>query len=504
MAQHPSPDSRRILVVDDEPSIRTALCEVLKRTGHPVIAARDGVEALALLEEQAAWLVVTDMRMPRLGGLDLLREVKRLYSETLVVLITGFATLESAIDAIRAGASDYLLKPFDSEAVGALIRRLEESETQGGEPALPLTGNGAAMPPLLGTLEGHTSTVLGRRVVQLIAHDPGMLRILHTLEGVAISQATILIQGESGTGKEVLARYVHGRSPRAHRPFVAVNCAALPDGLLESELFGYERGAFTGAVARRPGKFEQAHGGTLLLDEVSEMNLALQAKLLRVIQEREVDRLGGKGAVPVDIRIIATTNRSLRGEVEAGRFREDLYYRLHVFPITVPPLRERLLDIPGLVAHFVLASSARNQKAITGVTPETEQLLLRRAWKGNVRELENVIERAVLVADGPLLLPEHIAPDAREIPQGTASAAHPGAGTAHGAPPVSIWEMERDLIIRTLERVNGNRTHAAKLLDISIRTLRNKLREYRQLDTGSANLAGDAEASPAAISGRSL
>jgi two-component system response regulator FlrC len=273
---------------------------------------------------------------------------------------------------------------------------------------------------------------------------------------------------------------------------------------LESELFGYERGAFTGAVARRPGKFEQAHGGTLLLDEVSEMNLALQAKLLRVIQEREVDRLGGKGAIPVDIRIIATTNRSLRGEVEAGRFREDLYYRLHVFPITVPPLRERLLDIPGLVAHFVQASSARNQKAVTGVTPETEQLLLRRAWKGNVRELENVIERAVLVADGPLLLPEHIAPDAREIPHGTPSAAHPGASTGHSAPPVSIWEMERDLIIRTLERVNGNRTHAAKLLDISIRTLRNKLREYRQLDTGSANLASEAEPSPAVISGRSL
>jgi DNA-binding NtrC family response regulator len=285
MAQHPHSDTAPILIVDDEPSIRTALCEVLKRTGHSVIVARDGHEALALLEQQAVWLILTDLRMPRLGGLDLLREVKRLYPGTLVVLITGYATLESAIDAIRAGASDYLLKPFDSEAVAALIRRLEESVSQEGEPTRPLPATNAAVPELLGSLEGHTSTVLGRRAVQLIAHDPAMLRILHTLEGVAISQATILIEGESGTGKEVLARYVHGRSPRAHRPFVAVNCAALPDGLLESELFGYERGAFTGAVARRPGKFEQAHGGTLLLDEISEMNLALQSKLLRVIQE---------------------------------------------------------------------------------------------------------------------------------------------------------------------------------------------------------------------------
>ena len=313
-----------------------------------------------------------------------------------------------------------------------------------------------------------------------------MLRILHTIEGVAISQATILIQGESGTGKEVLARYVHGRSPRAHRPFVAVNCAALPDGLLESELFGYERGAFTGAVARRPGKFEQAHGGTLLLDEISEMDLALQSKLLRVIQEREVDRLGGKSSVPVDIRIIATTNRALSREVEAGRFREDLFYRLHVFPITVPPLRDRPQDIPGLVAHFVQTSAARNQKAVTGVSAETEQLLMRRIWKGNVRELENVIERAVLLSNGPLLEPEHIASEGGELSQRLGSI----VSNSDGAAPVSIWEMERDLILRTLERVKGNRTHAAKLLEISIRTLRNKLREYRQLEGGQENSTG--------------
>ena len=492
MAQHPHSDSAPILVVDDEPSMRTALGEVLTRTGHPVVVARDGHEALALLEQQAVWLVLTDLRMPRLGGLDLLREVKRRWPGTLVVLITGYATLESAIDALRGGASDYLLKPFDKEAVEALIRRLEEgargedTAVQEGAPNGELQPIGATASTLLGSLDSRASSVLGRRTVQLIAHDPAMLRILHTVEGVAISQATILIQGESGTGKEVLARYVHGRSPRAHRPFVAVNCAALPAGLLESELFGYERGAFTGAVARRPGKFEQAHGGTLLLDEISEMDLALQSKLLRVIQEREVDRLGGKSSVPVDIRIIATTNRVLRLEVEAGRFREDLFYRLHVFPITVPPLRERLQDIPGLVAHFVQISAARNQKAVTGVSSETEQLLLRRTWKGNVRELENVIERAVLLSNGPLLEPEHITSEGGELSQRLSST----VSNSDGAAPVSIWEMERDLILRTLERVKGNRTHAAKLLEISIRTLRNKLREYRQIEGGQENSTG--------------
>ena len=493
MAQPPHSNSAPILVVDDEPSMRTALREVLTRTSHPVVVARDGHEALALLEQQAFWLVLSDLRMPRLGGLDLLREVKSRWPATLVVLITGYATLESAIDALRAGASDYLLKPFDKEAVEALIRRLEEGArgqdtvVQVGAQNGEVQPSGATASGILGALDGQRSSVLGGRVVQLIAHDPAMLRILHTLEGVAISQATILIQGESGTGKEVLARYIHGRSPRAHRPFVAVNCAALPDGLLESELFGYERGAFTGAVARRPGKFEQAHGGTLLLDEITEMDLSLQSKLLRVIQEREVDRLGGKSCIPVDIRIIATTNRSLRLEVEAGRFREDLFYRLHVFPITVPPLRERSQDIPGLVAHFVRISAVRNQKGVTGVSAEAEQLLLRRFWKGNVRELENVIERAVLLSNGPLLQPEHITSESGDPPQARAPIA---AERDHGTAPVSIWEMERDLILRTLERVNGNRTHAAKLLEISIRTLRNKLREYRQIESGSANSTG--------------
>lgn len=476
-------DSRTILIVDDEPSMRTALCEVLQRTGHPVIACRDGHEALGTLERQTVWLIVADLRMPRLGGLDLLREVKRRSPGTLVVLISGYATLDSAIEAIRLGASDYLLKPFDHEALEALVRRLEQANGQ----EQPVASD------LLRAAEG--ASVLGRRPVHMIALDPTMKRILQTVDAVAASQATILIQGESGTGKEVLARYLHSRSSRAHRPFVGVNCAALPEGLLESELFGYERGAFTGAVSRRPGKFEQAHGGTLLLDEISEMSLLLQAKLLRVIQEREVDRLGGKSPTPIDIRIIATTNRSLRREVETGRFREDLFYRLHVFPIVLPPLRDRPQDIIALAAHFLRGAAERNRKLVEGLSLETEKFLLRHPWKGNVRELENVIERAVLLAQGSLVLPEHVTSDGLDLACGGPESPRESLSQTGDLPdlttlPVSIWEMERNLILRTLEQVNGNRTHAAKILEISIRTLRNKLREYREIAGASANPTG--------------
>ena len=465
-------DVGAVLVVDDEPSLRVAYCRTLQASGHSTLNARDGQEALVLLETHDIWLVLADLRMPRLDGLGLLREVKRRAPGTHVILISGYATMDSAIEAMRLGASDYLLKPFSADALEAIVRRLKPAHD---------------CPPATRALleEEAGALVVGKRPLQMIAQAPVMQAILATVETVATSQATILIHGESGTGKEVLARHIHGSSARARRPFVAVNCAALPDGLLESELFGYERGAFTGAATRRSGKFEQAHGGTLLLDEISEMSLPLQAKLLRVIQEREVDRLGSKAAIHVDIRIIATTNRLLWHEVEAGRFREDLFYRLNVFPITVPPLRDRPHDIPLLAAHFVRASAERNGRIVPGLSPEAERLLMSRAWKGNVRELENVIERAVLLATGGVILPEHIDSDGRE---GSAVAWVPVAATE--ARPMSIWAMERDLILRTLAQVNGNRTHAAKILDISIRTVRNKLREYRQFESRQANSAG--------------
>lgn len=311
----------------------------------------------------------------------------------------------------------------------------------------------------------------------MLGEDPAMAKVLALAEGVAMSQATVLVQGESGTGKELLARFIHSRSPRGHRPFIAVNCAALPDGLLESELFGHERGAFTGALMRKIGKFEMAHQGTILLDEISEMNLGLQAKLLRVLQEREVDRIGGREPVQVNIRVIATTNRSLRHEVEQGRFREDLYYRLNVFPITLPPLRERPSDIPVLARHFVRATAARNGLPVPRISDAALAVLLGRLWKGNVRELENAVERAVLLAGGEGIEPQHVIV---EEPVMTGSPSVPSKTTTPSTTG-SLWEMERDLIMHTLDRVKGNRTHAAKALGISIRTLRNKLREYREL-----------------------
>lgn len=449
-----SEDGERILIVDDDPSMRTALMETVKRLGYSVQGAADGNEALERLVRFRPWLVLTDLRMPRLSGLDLIKEMKARAPQVTIVLMTAYGTIETAVEAMKQGASEYLLKPFSMDVLERIIVSLKAGREEG----LPAT------PPAEST-EHRT----------ILTHDPGMVRLLSTIEGVAASQATVLIHGESGTGKELLARFIHTRSPRAHRPFIAVNCAALPEGLLESELFGHERGAFTGALIRKIGKFEMAHTGTLLLDEISEMNLPLQAKLLRVLQEREVDRIGGRDPVPVNIRVIATTNRALYREVEQGRFREDLYYRLNVFPITVPPLRERVMDVPLLARHFAIQSASRNGVAAPTLSESALSHLQRLVWKGNVRELENVMERAVLLAgDGPIL-PEH-------CPAETSGDAVGPVLRPQQPTNGSLWEMERELIFKTLARVNDNRTHAAKELGISIRTLRNKLREYRETE----------------------
>ena len=353
------------------------------------------------------------------------------------------------------GASEFLQKPFPPEKLEEVIARIKIDET-----------GPKSVSPHMETKDSDS--------VGFLSRSERVLQTLKTLETVATSQATILIQGESGTGKEVLARYVHRNSPRANQPFVAVNCAALPEGLLESELFGYEKGAFTGALARRCGKFELAHQGTLLLDEIGEMTLGLQAKLLRVLQEREVDRLGSRNPVHVDVRVIATTNRNLLQEVQAGRFREDVYYRLSVMPVTIPPLRERPEDIELLVEHFANRSIQRNHRVGAGFTDEAMSYLKTRRWRGNVRELENVIERAVLLSESGPIRMEHVAFEDAVVPSPAPSP----------QPTGSIWEMERDLIFRALDQHGGNRTHAARTLGISIRTLRNKLREYRQLNGG--------------------
>lgn len=452
----PGPERKQIVIADDDPSMRTALAETVRRLGYDVQLAMDGQEALERTVKSKPWLVVTDLKMPRLGGLELVKDIKRRSPATLMILMTAYGTVETAVDAMKHGASDYLLKPFSTDLLERIIANLQS--------ATP------ADPSQAGFTSGEQRAILSQ--------DPGMIRLLSTIEGVAASQATIMISGESGTGKELLARFVHSRSPRAHRPFIAVNCAALPDGLLESELFGYERGAFTGAVMRKHGKFEMAHTGTLLLDEISEMNLGLQAKLLRVLQEREVDRVGGREPVTVNIRVIATTNRLLYREVEAGRFREDLFYRLNVFPITVPPLRERPSDIPLLARHFAKCAAARNGLGVPSISDSTLARLQERPWKGNVRELENVMERAVLLAAGGTIGLEHLSADpTAPILVPPVEVIVPEA-TGNG----SLWEMERELIVQTLVRTKDNRTHAAKELGISIRTLRNKLREYRQTE----------------------
>jgi two-component system response regulator FlrC len=312
----------------------------------------------------------------------------------------------------------------------------------------------------------------------IIAGDRRMLQITGLAKGIAKSDATVLILGESGTGKELLARFIHRNSNRRGMPFVAMNCAAIPDALLESELFGYEKGAFTGADARRTGKFEMADGGTILLDEIGEMSLTLQAKLLRVLQERELDRIGGKAPVPLNIRVIATTNRDIRKEVEAGRFREDLYYRLNVFPVTLPPLRERRDDIALLAEHFLRRSAERNRKAIAAISQDAVLFLKGLPWKGNIRELENVVERAVLLCSGGTLRVEHFVIDGGEEYCMTAECGAPDADFKSEMKG-TVSDMERDLIIKRLEEFNGNRTKAAKALGISLRTLRNKLKTYR-------------------------
>ncbi|MDZ4853497.1 MAG: sigma-54 dependent transcriptional regulator [Nitrospirota bacterium] len=442
----------RIVIVDDDPSMRIALMESVRRLGYEVQGAIDGADAVERVSEYKPWLVVTDLKMPRLGGLDLIKEIKRRSPHTLMVLMTAYGTVETAVEAMKYGASDYILKPFSSDLLDRVIANLK---ARGAD--------ASALSP----------APIDQR--SILTQDPGMARLLSTVEGVAASQATVLIHGESGTGKELLARFIHSRSPRAHRPFIAVNCAALPDGLLESELFGHERGAFTGAIMKKIGKFEMAHTGTLLLDEISEINVGLQAKLLRVIQEREVDRVGGREPVSVNIRVIATTNRSLYREVEEGRFREDLYYRLNVFPITVPPLRDRPADIPLLMRHFAAVSAARNGVPHPTVSPAAYVALQDRRWKGNVRELENVMERAVLLAGNGPILPIHVLEDINGQPVVCAPVPSVPLSSVNG----SLWEMERELIFQTLTRVKENRTHAAKELGISIRTLRNKLREYR-------------------------
>ena len=437
--------------------MRVALSESLLQMGYPTLVAASAEEALVRCCGQPLSAVISDMKMEGMSGLDLFHEMARRKVRVPVILMSAFGTIEVAVAAMRSGVVDYLPKPFSQEALAETLHR-----------ALP-----DSPPPIQAEDREEVPRLAGRSGGRVfLTQDAAMLCLLAMVESVARGEASVLIEGESGTGKELIARLVHEQSPRARRPFVALNCAAVPEALLESELFGYEKGAFTGALVRKPGRFELAHTGTILLDEVSELPLCAQAKLLRVIQEREVDPLGGRGAMPIDVRVIATSNRPLLEEVKAGRFREDLYYRLSVFPMRIPPLRARKGDIAMLATHFAGVAASRNRKSVPRVGPAALALLGDRPWKGNARELENVIERVVLLTDGDEIAPWHLRFDG-DVP----------CDGATGSVGSILRDAERVLIMKTLEKEGGNRTHAARTLGISVRTLRNKLREYHALPT---------------------
>lgn len=470
----------RILVVDDDTQMQLALKTSLSRSGHEVLVAADGKPALELLANQSFDLIISDQRMPEMGGLELLKILQDQGSRTPFIIITAHGTIDQAVQAMQLGAADFITKPFSLDELEQIVDRVLSPENQAYREQ-----------------SRNSDSVKPRAIVTT---DGMMIRVLEVAEAVAKSDATVLIQGESGTGKELIARLIHSTSQRAKQPFIAVNCAALPENLLESELFGHEKGAFTGAQTKKLGKFEMAHGGTILLDEISEMDVALQAKLLRVIQEREVDRVGGRDPISIDVRVLATTNRNLEQAVKLGTFRADLYYRLNVIPLTLPPLRERKGDILPLVNHFM--RKFLGEKAAP-LSSQVLSALENHPWPGNIRELENAVKRAAILSAGRIPETGHFLLD-------------PAANMPNLAPPLSISqqsmqqstgvlvaqvevtreseaeqskqllirsgltveEVERSLILETLKATDNNRTQAAKLLGISIRTLRNKLHEY--------------------------
>ncbi|NNK86291.1 MAG: sigma-54-dependent Fis family transcriptional regulator [Desulfobacterales bacterium] len=446
--------NKSILVVDDEVQVRTMLSSMLNRFGHIVDSASDGAEALNKFEENDYGLVISDVVMPEMSGIELLDEVKKISPNIPVIMITGHGTINTAVEAMQKGAFDYILKPFSSKAIEKAIERAAPSKH-----------------PFEKNRPGSAT-----KVKKIITKDENLLNILKTAKNVASSNATVLIQGESGTGKELLASFIHRHGKGNKDPYVAVNCAALPDSLAESELFGHEKGSFTGAAVRKMGKFEMAGRGTIVLDEISEMTLPLQAKILRVLQEKEVDRVGGKKTVPIQARVIAISNIDLKKAVKKGRFREDLFYRVNVVALTIPPLRQRRGDISLLAEHFLHKHCKNNNKKIPKLSDEAMSILLKHDWRGNIRELENTMERAVLLGEGDVILPESLyleESDFDEFSDNTKKNIPLQAG-------ITVKNMEKKLIVKTLKDVNDNRTQAAELLGISIRTLRNKLREYRQ------------------------
>ena len=444
--------SGRILVVDDEVNARTALAELLRDEGFDVETAADAFKALGKYEAFAPHVVVTDLKMPGMDGIELVKKVRTMEDAAAVVVMTAFGAVTSAVDAMRAGAADYLAKPLNfDELLVVLDKVLDEQAMRRETRQLRVRVRDRVAPN------------------NIVGMSPPMQRVFEVVDQVAPSRATVLLTGESGTGKELVANALHQRSPRVNGPFIKLHCAALAESLLESELFGHEKGAFTGALARKDGRFSLADGGTLFLDEIGEISPAIQIKLLRFLQERELERVGGTQTLRVDVRVIAATNKNLAEEVAKGRFREDLYYRLNVVSLELPPLRDRRSDIPALAKFFVDRYAKDNGKAIEGFTPETMELLAAYDWPGNVRELENAIERAVVLATGSLIdtkaLPTSVRP--RVVP--------PGMPIVPGS---TLADLEKYAILETLKATGGSTSKAAEILGISVRTIQYRLHQY--------------------------
>jgi len=439
----------KILVVDDEAIVRESLRDWLSDVGHQVLIAEDGPRALEIIEEEKPGIVIADLVMPGMDGIELLKKAKEISPNIEVIIITAYGSIPTAIAAMREGAYDYIEKPFCPEMAELLVEKLAEHQWLIEE-----------------NISLHQKLDERYRFENIIAKSPKMQQVIEVIKVIAKSNATALITGDSGTGKELVARAIHSQSYRKDKPFVAVSCAALPESLLESELFGHEKGAFTGAHAQRKGKFEVANRGTLFLDEIGEMSANIQVHLLRVLEEKEFTRVGGNELVKVDVRVISATNKDIKRAVADGQFREDLYYRLNVVTIELPPLRERKEDIPLLAQHFLKKFAAENQKEITGFSPEANDFLLKYEWPGNVRELENAIERAVILAKNPYI-------EVADLPQESLTLVRSAAQVKN------LAEVEKNHILNILTETRGNNySEVARILGISRVTLYNKIKAY--------------------------
>jgi len=449
----------RILIVDDDPGHLTSLRTVIRSWGYRVETAQDGREAVERVKDAPVDLILMDVRMTTMSGIEALAHIKDYNPSIPIIIMTAYSSVESAVEALKGGAYDYLIKPFDFDVLKLSIERACEH-----------AGLKAENEDLRARLQDDFDRP------DIIGKSAPMKALMDMLAMVAPSEATVLISGQSGTGKELIARALHYNSPRRERPLVTVNCAALAESLLESELFGHEKGAFTGADRRREGRFKQADGGTIFLDEIGETSSRMQAKLLRVLQEKEVQRVGSEAVLPVDVRVVAATNRDLDKDVTAGRFREDLFYRLNVMHLTIPPLRERPEDIPLLAQHFLDRYARRNRKTVKGFAPLAMDMLLKYDWPGNVRELENAVERAVILLSGEHVTDKHL--PLRIVRQ------HPGHDPEENTAPDAtdgtrtLEDLEKDAIVATLAATDGNKSETARRLGISRKTLHNKLKAY--------------------------